>query len=120
MDLANFSRLLLYVLGCGTISLELLRLVWHTLPPERREQRPTILQIRYRGDKGVLSVDTSLPGLQLHIRKSMTKYIAKDEWRDLELCGAARLAIVRLSKPSVHQDPGRPRRTREKLHVHTE
>jgi len=75
--------------GCGTISLELMRKVWNTLPPERREQRPTILQIRYRGAKGVLSLDNSLPGLQLHVRNSMTKYIAKEDWKDLELCGAA-------------------------------
>jgi hypothetical protein len=75
--------------GCGTISLELLSRVWRALPPERRQQRPTVLQIRYRGAKGVLSLDTSLSGQQLHIRKSMTKYIAKETWRDLELCGAA-------------------------------
>ncbi|KAH7378776.1 RNA dependent RNA polymerase-domain-containing protein [Pyrenochaeta sp. MPI-SDFR-AT-0127] len=75
--------------GCGTISLELLQKVWRALPPERREDRPTILQIRYRGAKGVLSLDKSLYGVQLHIRKSMTKYIAKESWRDLELCGAA-------------------------------
>ncbi|EMD68523.1 hypothetical protein COCSADRAFT_178332 [Bipolaris sorokiniana ND90Pr] len=75
--------------GCGTISLELLRTVWRALPPERRQQRPTVLQIRYRGAKGVLSLDASLSGQQLHVRKSMTKYIAKETWRDLELCGAA-------------------------------
>ncbi|ENI03580.1 hypothetical protein COCC4DRAFT_51488 [Bipolaris maydis ATCC 48331] len=75
--------------GCGTISLELLRTVWRALPPERRQQRPTVLQIRYRGAKGVLSLDASLSDQQLHVRKSMTKYIAKETWRDLELCGAA-------------------------------
>ncbi|KAF1839743.1 RdRP-domain-containing protein [Decorospora gaudefroyi] len=75
--------------GCGTISLDLLQKVWRALPPERREQRPTILQIRYRGAKGVLSLDKSLEGQQLHVRESMTKYIAKESWRDLELCGAA-------------------------------
>ncbi|EFQ92511.1 hypothetical protein PTT_10351 [Pyrenophora teres f. teres 0-1] len=75
--------------GCGTISLEILRKVWNTLPPERKTQRPTILQIRFRGAKGVLSLDESLAGEQLHIRQSMTKYIAKETWRDLELCGAA-------------------------------
>jgi hypothetical protein len=75
--------------GCGTLSLGLLRKVWRALPPDRREQMPTILQIRYRGAKGVLSLDESLEGEQLHVRKSMTKYIAKESWRDLELCGAA-------------------------------
>ncbi|KAJ4365647.1 hypothetical protein N0V83_008267 [Neocucurbitaria cava] len=75
--------------GCGTISYSLLRQVWRALPPERRQQRPTVLQIRYRGAKGVLSLDSSLGGEQLHIRKSMTKYVAKESWKDLELCGAA-------------------------------
>lgn len=80
--------------GCGTISLDLMRIVWRSLPPERRERRPTVLQIRYRGAKGVISLDTSLPGKQLHIRKSMTKYIAQEGWRDLELCGAAYRPLV--------------------------
>ena len=75
--------------GCGTLSLDLLRKVWRALPPDRRQQRPTVLQIRYRGAKGVLSLDESLPGEQLHVRKSMTKYTAKETWKDLELCGAA-------------------------------
>ncbi|KAG9191768.1 hypothetical protein G6011_10502 [Alternaria panax] len=75
--------------GCGTISLELMRKVWKALPPDRRQHKPTVLQIRYRGAKGVLSLDQSLPGEQLHVRKSMTKYIANENWKDLELCGAA-------------------------------
>ncbi|KAL1800749.1 hypothetical protein ACET3X_001091 [Alternaria dauci] len=75
--------------GCGTISLELMSKVWKALPPDRRRLRPTILQIRYRGAKGVLSLDQSLPGEQLHVRKSMTKYIANETWQALELCGAA-------------------------------
>ena len=74
--------------GCGTISLALLRKVWKALPPNRRKQRPTILQIRYRGAKGVLSFDNSLSGEQLQIRKSMTKYTAREGWKDLELCNA--------------------------------
>lgn len=75
--------------GCGTISEALLQRVWRYLPPDRRSKRPTVLQIRYRGAKGVLSLDNALLGEQLHIRKSMTKYVAGEGWRDLELCGAA-------------------------------
>ncbi|KAH7085270.1 RNA dependent RNA polymerase-domain-containing protein [Paraphoma chrysanthemicola] len=75
--------------GCGTLSLELFQKVWRALPSDRRDKRPTVLQIRYRGAKGVLSLDTSLRGEQLHVRQSMTKYIATEGWRDLELCGAA-------------------------------
>ncbi|KAF1929053.1 RdRP-domain-containing protein [Didymella exigua CBS 183.55] len=75
--------------GCGTISEALLQRVWRSLPPDRRSKRPTVLQIRYRGAKGVVSLDDALLGEQLHIRTSMTKYVAREGWRDLELCGAA-------------------------------
>lgn len=75
--------------GCGTISEALLQRVWRSLPPDGRNRKPTVLQIRYRGAKGVVSLDNALLGEQLHIRKSMTKYVAREGWRDLELCGAA-------------------------------
>ncbi|KAF1843754.1 RdRP-domain-containing protein [Cucurbitaria berberidis CBS 394.84] len=75
--------------GCGTISQDLLSKVWKVLPPELKKQRPTVLQIRYRGAKGVLSLDSSLHGEQMHIRRSMTKYTANMGWGDLELCSAA-------------------------------
>jgi hypothetical protein len=75
--------------GCGTMSLELFKRYWRTLPPYHRQKRPTVIQIRYRGAKGVLSLDSVLRDEQLHIRDSMTKYVAKDRWKDLEICGAA-------------------------------
>ncbi|KAF2259955.1 rna-dependent rna polymeras-like protein [Lojkania enalia] len=75
--------------GCGTISLDLLQAVWRRLPSERQQQKPTVLQIRYRGAKGVVSLDTSLPGKQLLIRKSMKKFEATEGWRDIEICGAS-------------------------------
>jgi hypothetical protein len=75
--------------GCGSMSLELFQKVWKVLPPYHQQKQPTVLQIRYRGAKGMLSLDTSLLGEELHIRKSMTKYVAAEGWRDLELCGAA-------------------------------
>lgn len=75
--------------GCGTISEGLLQRVWLSLPSNRRSKRPTVLQIRYRGAKGVVSLDNALLGEQLHVRESMTKYVAREGWRDLELCGAA-------------------------------
>lgn len=80
--------------GCGTISLELLKKVWRRLPPARRKLQPTTLQIRYRGAKGIVSLDTTLPGQQLRIRKSMTKYKATQSWRDLEICGASYKPLV--------------------------
>ncbi|KAH7393915.1 RNA dependent RNA polymerase-domain-containing protein [Phaeosphaeria sp. MPI-PUGE-AT-0046c] len=74
--------------GCGTMSRELFEFLWRRLP-RKQKKCPTVIQIRYRGAKGVLSMDTSLTGQQLHIRKSMTKYVANAGWRNLELCDAA-------------------------------
>jgi hypothetical protein len=59
--------------GCGSMSLELFQKVWKVLPPYHQQKQPTVL----------------LLGEELHIRKSMTKYVAAEGWRDLELCGAA-------------------------------
>jgi hypothetical protein len=80
--------------GCGPISLQFIEHIWNALPPTRRALRPTIIQIRRRGAKGVISLNTSLTGNQLLIRKSMTKYIAKESWQDLEICGAAYKPLV--------------------------
>jgi hypothetical protein len=74
--------------GCGLISKDLLEVIWRRLPRQRRLRRPTILQIRYRGAKGIVALDTTLPGKQLLVRKSMTKYTAKATWKDLEICDA--------------------------------
>lgn len=75
--------------GCGTISQELLEMVWRALRLRQRLARPTVLQMRFRGVKGILSLDSSLSGQKLHARSSMTKYVAGAGWRDLELCGTA-------------------------------
>jgi hypothetical protein len=69
------------------MSLELFQKIWRALPPQGRSKRPTVLQIICRGATGVLSLDSSLGSQQLHIRDSMTKYITKDRWRDLEHYG---------------------------------
>lgn len=74
--------------GCGTISLALLERVWATMTRVYQNQKPVVLQIRYRGAKGVVSLDPGLEGEQLHIRKSMKKYVAEASWNDLEICGA--------------------------------
>ncbi|KAF2175051.1 RdRP-domain-containing protein [Zopfia rhizophila CBS 207.26] len=75
--------------GCGTISQHLLRRIWKALPPERRLLQPTVLQIRYKGAKGIVSLDSRLSGERMRIRKSMIKFEAKDGWNDIEICGAA-------------------------------
>jgi hypothetical protein len=62
--------------GCGTMSQELFEILWRSLRPRQRLERPTVLQMRFRGTKSVLSLDNSTTGQELHIRSSMTKYVA--------------------------------------------
>ncbi|KAL9096449.1 MAG: hypothetical protein Q9165_001446 [Trypethelium subeluteriae] len=73
--------------GVGTISWDLLRRIWreHKIS---RTLRPTLIQIRFGGAKGMISLDTRLQGEVLNLRKSMIKFESKDDW-DLEICGEA-------------------------------
>ncbi|KAF4918297.1 RNA-dependent RNA polymerase 1 [Colletotrichum viniferum] len=73
--------------GVGTISREALELIWPRLP--RGSLIPTCLQIRWGGVKGMLSLDTRLPGRVMCIRReSMEKFPSQDT-ENLEICGGA-------------------------------
>ncbi|KAL6709446.1 hypothetical protein ACN47E_001381 [Coniothyrium glycines] len=72
--------------GCGTISQELLHIVWKHLP---RNEKPTTIQIRFQGAKGVLSLDATLKGQQLLTRDSMVKFTTAKDRQDIEICDAA-------------------------------
>ncbi|KAK4549268.1 hypothetical protein LTR36_007727 [Oleoguttula mirabilis] len=73
--------------GVGTISLDLLKEVWKVYG-KRRSLKPTALQIRFQGAKGMVSLDTRLSGRKLLLRENMIKYKTKNLW-NLEICGAA-------------------------------
>jgi hypothetical protein len=73
--------------GCSTISLELLQKVWRVYG-SRRTLKPVILQIRFAGVKGVVSLDSRLVGDQFNIRPSMIKFTGSGS-TTLEVCGAA-------------------------------
>ena len=73
--------------GVGTISLELLKSVWRVYGL-RRLIKPTALQIRFQGAKGMVSLDSRLQGRRLCLRKNMKKYETATVWQ-LEVCGAA-------------------------------
>ncbi|OQO01530.1 hypothetical protein B0A48_12565 [Cryoendolithus antarcticus] len=73
--------------GVGTISLALLQKIWRVYGT-RRTLKPTALQIRCAGAKGMVSLDTRLAGNQLCLRPSMVKFEAPNS-RNLEICGAA-------------------------------
>ncbi|KAK7543480.1 RNA-directed RNA polymerase [Phyllosticta citricarpa] len=74
--------------GVGTISARLLKKVWKSYE-QRNVIRPTCLQIRFAGAKGMLSLDTRLPGEQLRLRPSMIKFTLGEAPKDtveLEIC----------------------------------
>ncbi|PPJ51825.1 hypothetical protein CBER1_09772 [Cercospora berteroae] len=73
--------------GAGTISLDLLREVWQRYGTKRL-LKPTALQIRFQGAKGMVALDTRLRGKRLMLRDNMTKYVTESVW-DFEICGAA-------------------------------
>lgn len=56
--------------GVGTISEQLLRRVWNTYGT-RRLIKPTALQIRFQGYKGMVSLDDRLRGEVIMLRENM-------------------------------------------------
>jgi hypothetical protein len=56
--------------GVGTISQDLLRRVWRVYGT-RRTLKPTALQIRFKGYKGMVSLDSRLRGEKLMLRDNM-------------------------------------------------
>ncbi|KXL42944.1 hypothetical protein M433DRAFT_1076 [Acidomyces richmondensis BFW] len=73
--------------GVGTISQELLSEVWKVYGT-RRLLKPTALQIRFQGYKGMVSLDSRLRGRKLCLRENMKKFKTASSW-NLEICGAA-------------------------------
>ena len=71
--------------GCGNISKQLLEQVWDLYPKLFMRVKPTVLQIRHGGSKGVVSLDPSLAEDMIVLRRSMWKFDAKDN--DFEVCG---------------------------------
>lgn len=73
--------------GVGTISSDLLRKVWKVYGTKRL-LKPTALQIRFQGAKGMVSLDTRLKGERMLLRSNMKKFETESSWK-LEICGAA-------------------------------
>lgn len=71
--------------GVGTISYELLRSIWRVYG-SKRMLKPTVLQIRFQGAKGMVALDSRLQGSVLRLRPSMTKFESTST--QLEICGA--------------------------------
>ncbi|KAK5940398.1 hypothetical protein PMZ80_007818 [Knufia obscura] len=69
--------------GCGTISKQ----TWKLLRGDHSaKDQPTLYQIRYKGAKGMISLDTRLVGKQLRLRESMIKFTGSPS-NEIEICG---------------------------------
>ena len=71
--------------GVGTVSLSLLKKIWSQYA-ESKKLKPTVLQIRFGGAKGMISLDTRLEGDALCLRPSMIKFPSPSF--NVEICGA--------------------------------
>lgn len=74
--------------GCGTVSLETIQEIWDRYPRFFMRMKPTVIQIRYGGSKGLVSLDPALEGHKICIRPSMLKFEARGA-SDIEVCGMA-------------------------------
>jgi RNA dependent RNA polymerase len=73
--------------GVGTFSPKL----WSLIRKRSKQSHypdPTLYQIRFRGAKGMISLDSRLKGYQLCLRPSMIKYEGS-QFSDIEICGSA-------------------------------
>ncbi|KAK6527644.1 hypothetical protein TWF694_004626 [Orbilia ellipsospora] len=71
--------------GCGTISKQMLKSIWKEGKFDLDRMRPTIFQIRFKGAKGVVSLDSRLPDHQIRLRESMIKFESASE-NTIEIC----------------------------------
>ncbi|PPQ73220.1 hypothetical protein CVT24_010030 [Panaeolus cyanescens] len=79
--------------GVGTMSDELAQAIWHQLKPSkkpgcRRKPHPKAYQIRFRGSKGMLSVDYKLKGMAMTLRPSMVKFDTHEDDMTIEIARA--------------------------------
>ncbi|RFU28903.1 hypothetical protein B7463_g7411, partial [Scytalidium lignicola] len=74
--------------GVGTMSSSVMHTIWGYLPRNRAQDQPTCYQIRWKGAKGMIALDTRLPGHTLCIRPSMVKFEGS-VITDIEICGAS-------------------------------
>ena len=73
--------------GVGTISFPMLREVWKRFARNKKSYAP-VLQIRFQGCKGLLSLDARIAGNVIRYRPSMDKFPSPDHLA-LEITGAA-------------------------------
>jgi hypothetical protein len=72
--------------GVGTMSLQVVHNIWDVIP--QTKSAPTAFQVRFKGSKGMLALDTNLTGSEIRIRPSMKKFESNDA-PNLEICDMA-------------------------------
>ncbi|KAK2610062.1 hypothetical protein N8I77_003519 [Diaporthe amygdali] len=72
--------------GVGTISWQVVYTIWDVIP--QKKSAPTAFQVRFKGSKGMLALDTCLTGSEVRIRPSMKKFESDDK-PHLEICDMA-------------------------------
>lgn len=77
--------------GVGTLSWEVVHRIWEILP--QKKAAPTAFQVRFRGSKGMLALDSTLSGAVVCIRPSMKKFESNDK-PNLEICDMATKPIL--------------------------
>lgn len=72
--------------GCGTCTWQALHHIWDSIPQSM--PCPTAFQVRFRGSKGMISLNSRREGCAIQIRPSMTKFESEDK-AVLEICDTA-------------------------------
>lgn len=72
--------------GVGMVSWDVIYHIWDIIPQSKRA--PTAFQIRYKGSKGMLALNSDLEGSCVCIRPSMKKFESDDK-EELEICDLA-------------------------------
>ena len=73
--------------GVGTCSASVLRII-HDGYAQSKVLKPTLLQIRFQGAKGMISLDNRIEDHAIYLRPSMIKFEGSPA-QDIEICGAA-------------------------------
>lgn len=91
-DIYTSDRKYQFTDGVGTLSSELSRTIWSELKKTKRKRLhkdfPSAYQIRYKGSKGMLSVDYKLTGSVVCLRPSMIKFLTPESTQDIEIARA--------------------------------
>ncbi|CAN8097779.1 unnamed protein product [Discula destructiva] len=85
-DVTSADGIRVFSDGVGTLSADVVDRIWEIIPQSKAT--PNAFQIRFRGSKGMLALDSRLQGSVVRLRPSMTKFDSSDK-AILEICDMA-------------------------------